>query len=76
MDVAIAAEHFCLAAAESGLGTCMMGWFDEPAVKRILGVGGRKRVELVLTLGYPADAATRPKKRKPVDQFRSYNRYG
>ncbi|MCF6335161.1 MAG: nitroreductase family protein, partial [Spirochaetales bacterium] len=38
MDIGIAAEHFCLQAAEEGLGTCMLGWFNEKAVKEYLGV--------------------------------------
>ena len=42
MDIGIAAEHFCLAAAEKGLGTCMMGWFDEKAVKKMLNVPSSK----------------------------------
>ena len=29
IDIGIAAEHICLQAAEEGLGTCFMGWFDE-----------------------------------------------
>lgn len=29
MDIGIAAEHFCLQAEELGLGTCMLGWFNE-----------------------------------------------
>ncbi len=27
IDIGIAAEHFCLQAAELGIGTCMLGWF-------------------------------------------------
>lgn len=75
MDIAIAAEHFCLAATEAELGSCMLGWFDEAAVKRLLGIPRRKRVELIITAGYPADPGVRPKKRKPVEQFRTFNRY-
>ncbi len=75
MDVAIAAEHFCLAATELGLGTCIIGWFDEQALKKTLGVPERKRVELILTLGYPTTDQTRPKKRKPLDKIACYNRY-
>ena len=75
MDVAIAAEHFCLAATELGLGTCIIGWFDEQALKKTLAIPNRKRVELILTLGYPATDQTRPKKRKPLDNITSYNRY-
>ncbi len=75
MDVAIAAEHFCLAATELGLGTCIVGWFDEQAVKQSLGVPRQKRVELLLTVGYPATDRTRPKNRKPLDKITSRNRY-
>ncbi|MBE0536508.1 MAG: nitroreductase family protein [Phycisphaerae bacterium] len=75
MDVAIAAEHFCLAATESGLGTCMIGWFDEAAVKAALAIPSGKRVELILAAGYSAEEGIRPKKRQPADQFRRYNGY-
>ncbi|GAH18960.1 unnamed protein product, partial [marine sediment metagenome] len=33
IDIGIAAEHFCLQAVEEGLGTCILGWFDEKGVK-------------------------------------------
>ena len=52
LDVGIAVEHFCLQAAELGLGTCIMGWFDEKKVKKLLGIGN-KRVPLLISLGYP-----------------------
>lgn len=29
MDIGIVADHFCLQAADLGLGSCMIGWFDE-----------------------------------------------
>jgi nitroreductase len=74
LDVGMAAEHFCLQAAEEGLGSCMLGWFDERAVKRELGISGRKRVDLIITLGYPASELLRPKKRKSLNRIRSYNR--
>ena len=40
-DIGIAAEHFCLQAADLGLGTCMIGWFDE---KKIQPTGWGSRV--------------------------------
>lgn len=73
LDVGIAVEHFCLRAAELGLGTCIMGWFDEKKVKRLLGVKG-KRVPLLVSLGYPA-GETRRKSRKPLEEMSSWNRY-
>ena len=33
IDIGIAAEHFCLQAAEIGLGTCMLGWYNEKAIQ-------------------------------------------
>jgi nitroreductase len=76
MDMGIAAEHFCLQAAEMGLGTCMLGWFDEAGVRRVLRVPAGKRIGLVITVGYPAaDDAPRARVRKSRDEMRSYNRY-
>jgi nitroreductase len=75
MDVGIAAAHFCLQAASEGLGTCMMGWFDETEVKKILGIPLKKRAELVISLGYPAREVTRQKIRKKTDEICSFNKY-
>ncbi len=73
LDVGIAVEHFCLQAAELGLGTCIMGWFDEKKVKKLLGIKG-KRVPLLISLGYPA-GETRKKARKPLEEMSSWNQY-
>jgi len=75
MDIGIVAEHFCLQAADLGLGTCMLGWFDEPKVKKILNVPDKKRVLLLITLGYPAKNTLRKKIRKPADEIWKYNSY-
>lgn len=74
MDVGMAAEHFCLQAAAEGLGTCMLGWFHERAVRRLLGVPARRRVALILTVGFPADAEREPR-RKPIAEIAGWNRY-
>ena len=72
-DVGIAVNQFCLQAADLGLGTCIMGWFDEKKIKKILGVKNR-RSPLLISLGYP-DAPTREKVRKPLDVMSSWNEY-
>jgi nitroreductase len=64
MDVGIAVGHFCLQATEEGLGTCIMGWFDEGKVKQLLGIPPKKRVELLIAVGYPAKEHFRDKSRK------------
>ena len=74
IDVGIAAEHFCLQAAELGLGTCMIGWFNEKELKSLLNIPNSKRPELIITLGYSADNI-REKKRKKVEKILSFNKY-
>lgn len=76
IDVGIAAEHFCLQAAELDLGTCMLGWFDERAVKKLIRVPDHKTVPLLITVGYtPEGYMTRQKVRKAYDQVVRYNSY-
>lgn len=73
LDVGIAVENFCLQAAELGLGTCILGWFDEKKVRKLLGIGN-KRVPLLVTLGY-AEGETRNKIRKSLDDMSCWNTY-
>ncbi len=75
MDIGMAAEHFCLQAADEGLGSCIIGWFNETGVKQLLGIPKEKRVPLVIALGHPADRTTRPKMRRDTDEVRSFNSY-
>jgi len=74
LDLGIAANNFCMQATELGLGTCMIGWFDEKKVKQILNVPTAKRIPLLIAVGYSA-ATTRKKIRKPMDKIRKYNSY-
>ncbi len=72
VDIGIAGEHLALQAAEEGLGTCWLGWFNEKAVKQTLGLPRRARVDVMMCLGHAADADTRPKDRKSLDETREY----
>lgn len=74
LDIGIASNQFCLQAADIGLGTCIVGWFDEKNVKKLLGVDRKKRIPLLITVGYPA-SSTREKSRKPLDKVCSWNKY-
>lgn len=74
IDIGITAEHICLQAAAEGLGSCMLGWFDEPKLKKLLNIPKSKRVPLIITVGYPAKE-TREKRRKDISDIVSYNRY-
>jgi nitroreductase len=76
IDIGIAAEHFCLQAAELGLGTCMLGWFNEKRIKELLRIPRPIRIGLVITLGYPADnSPLRAKSRKKMNEMSSFNEY-
>jgi nitroreductase len=74
IDIGIAAEHFCLKATELGLGTCMIGWFDEKKVKTLLRVPGAKRLPLLITIGV-SDDEHREKIRKSFSDICSENSY-
>ena len=74
IDIGIASENICLQAEAEGLGSCMLGWFDEEKVRKTLGVPKSKRVELIITLGYSL-SEKREKRRKPPEVTVSYNKY-
>ena len=76
IDIGIAASHFCLQAAEQGLGTCMIGWFDEKKIRQLLKIPEKRKIGLLITLGYPPeDYKVRKKIRKPVDEICGFNKY-
>ncbi len=76
IDIGIAAEHFCLQAADLGLGTCMLGWFDEAAIKKSLHIPEKIRIGLVITLGYATEAyPLRQKIRKTEKEMCRFNSY-
>jgi nitroreductase len=74
IDIGIAAENICLQAAAEGIGSCIIGWFDEKELQNLLGIPSSKRVELMITLGYSL-SDKRGKKRKPSVETVSYNKY-
>lgn len=74
IDIGIAAEHFCLQATELGLGSCMIGWFDEKEVIKLLNVPSKKRMGLLITVGYES-CMLRKKNRKSTELICSRNKY-
>lgn len=74
-DVGIAAEHFCLQAAEEGLGTCMLGWFNEKAIMKLLNIPKSRSIGLLITIGYSDEENIRDKKRKSFNDIVYYNEY-
>ena len=75
-DIGIAAAHFCLQAADLGLGTCMIGWFEEKKIQQLLNIPKKRKIGLLITLGYPPDGYKKRKKiRKPPDEICGFNSY-
>jgi len=73
MDIGITVEHFVLEAAEQGLGTCWLGWFGAKAAAKALGLGPGRKVEILISAGYPAEAPG-PRPRRPMSEFAGYNK--
>lgn len=74
LDLGIVASHICLAAADEGVGSCMLGWINEKKIRSMLGIPGGKKVVLVILLGYSTQT-TREKKRKPLSDIVSWGGY-
>ncbi len=65
VDVAIAMEHFVLAAAAEGLGTCWICAYDRAALDSALSIEAPWRSVAISPVGFPADAP-KPRARKPL----------
>ncbi len=71
IDIGIVSAYITAEAAAQGLGSCILGWFDDEKIRQICHLDAP--VRLVITLGYPKDGdALRPKKRKSAEQLIIY----
>jgi len=70
-DAGIASEAFCLAAYEQGLGTVILGLFDEGDAAKLLEIPEDRELVALIPIGYPAETPNAPK-RKAVDDLLSY----
>ena len=69
IDVAIAVEHLCLAAAEQDLGTCWVCNFDAKACHQIMQLAPQLEPVVLIPIGYPADNTIPEKKRKSIKEI-------
>ena len=70
-DAGVASEAFCLAAYEQGLGTVIMGIFDQKEASDLLEIPEERELIALIPIGYPAESPIAPK-RKSVEELLSY----
>lgn len=70
-DTGIACEAFCLAAYEAGLGSVILGIFDDEKAAEILEIPEDRDLVALIPIGYPDEEPVAPK-RKPVEDLLTY----
>ena len=70
-DAGIASQTFCLAACEKGLGSVILGIFDQDKIESLLGVPETQELVALIPVGYAAEEPAAPR-RKPVDDLLSF----
>ena len=69
-DAGIACQTLCLAAWEKGIGSCIMGIYDEERLPDLLEVPEGQLVTAVVALGYPAETPNVPKRKTLEEKVR------
>jgi nitroreductase len=76
VDVGRAVSQMQFAAWDHGVGSCIYTGVDEGALRDRFGVPDRFVDGAVVGFGYPADSGTGTKRRRPVAEVASRNRFG
>ena len=67
IDIGIVCAYITAEATAQGLGSCILGWFENERIQKICGI--KEDVRLVITLGYAKDGSIRNKKRKSLGEL-------
>ena len=70
-DCGISTANVCNAAYEAGLGSVVLGIFDDIKAAEILGLSEDREVVALIPMGYPDETPVAPK-RKPVDELLTF----
>ena len=70
-DVGAACQTFCLAAKEKGLGTVIMGIFDEDGISELLHIPAEQELATLIAIGWPDIDPDAPK-RKTTEELLQY----
>ena len=70
-DVGAACQTFCLSAHEAGLGTVIMGIWDEDGITELLEIPDTQELATLIAIGYP-DISPEAPRRKSVEELLTY----
>ncbi len=70
-DAGIATQTLCLAAHEQGIGSVILGIFDEKKVIECIGIDGSKSVSALVAMGHPAEQPDM-KPRKSIEELLTF----
>jgi nitroreductase len=66
-DTGLATQTFCLAAHEKGVGSVILGIFDENKVADIINLDEGQKVSALIAIGYPDEEPAAPKRKGVED---------
>lgn len=69
-DAGIVTQTFCLAAHEMGVGTVIMGIFDDAKVANTINLPEGETVAVLVAMGYPNEECATPKRKELADVAR------
>lgn len=67
-DAGLATQTLCLAAYNEGLGTVIMGIYDEAEVAKVVAIPDGQKLSAMVAIGYPREISAMPK-RKDVGEL-------
>ena len=70
-DAGVACQTFCLAAHEAGLGTVILGIWDEDGITELLDIPETQELAALIAIGYP-DCSPEAPRRKSTDELTTY----
>ncbi|MGM0405553.1 MAG: nitroreductase family protein [Thermoplasmatota archaeon] len=75
IDLAIALDHFSIAATALGMGTCWLGAFKSGKLRKKLNIPERFNITVCMSVGYPINKDNSPVK-KSIHELVNWNEYG
>lgn len=69
-DAGIASQTFCLAAHEKGVGSVVMGIFDEDKIAELIALEEGRKVAALIAVGYPDEEPAMPRRKEVAELVR------